>query len=684
MSNSHERLKTAALHSERARRRARRALLSVVLVAFGSLLACDAILGVDDEPEARGKGSGGSAASSGGEGGAAGGEGGAGTTGGVSGAAGDDGGGTATGGHGPATGGASGRPGTGGTSAQGGTGKGGAGSAGEAGGGGQAGADVVVGPTLNEPCEELDARACAGLNDRLVLKCEVAEPPHPAAGERIWLVSHTCGSEERCDPASGACREVHFTCTNYTGRHCTENGGLLDCETSPFGSGARQCPFGCLDGACLDGTGNRLIVHTEVSDWFRSELWPADIPVCFVPGSETASMQAFIREEVESTWGRYGNLNFSGFGSCSDGAEGVIVEFLEDCRGRLGSGVELGYPGAGKASHVGFCRTYRDARGMLRRMDDDEALTRFMARHQFGHVLGDVDDAIGPTVMQRGIEHPGADAIQLSQRDLLILRQQYGVKHWSSLVTGSGRCLALVGSSIQTARCASEAPQWWIPALDSLISFSDETDLLCTGITDAGDVDVEVCSDRHDELPWHMGHAQWSLPGNCVAPRSSPPAPGDSLVVASCKAVGDPTQSWFFEVYDSVSTAGYLTRIQFSDSGLCVTIPGGIVAGGVVPLLEPCGPLYEEDQLFYVRPPGEIAFGGATGQACLAWDFPNSEIYLWSCGFLNRRNNFVVSGAIESAQGHFLRVTPDEESQIVTAVPGRGLPERDQIFDWYF
>jgi hypothetical protein len=155
-------------------------------------------------------------------------------------------------------------------------------------------------------------------------------------------------------------------------------------------------------------------------------------------------------------------------------------------------------------------------------------------------------------------------------------------------------------------------------------------------------------------------------------------------VVASCKAVGDPTQSWFFEVYDSVSTAGYVTRIQFSDSGLCATIPGGVVAGGMVPLLEPCGPLYQADQLFYVRRPGEIAFGNPNGQTCLAWETLNSEIYLWSCGFFNLRNNFVVSGSIESTNGDVLRVMPDDEPQTVTAVPADGLPERDQIFDWYF
>lgn len=675
------------LPSGRARAFTRLARLGVYVLAGGLLFACDAILGVDDDhpsPRRRNSGGAGPLAGEGGLSGSSDGESGAGAT---SGGSGESGRGTGSGGEntgGTDAGGSSGRGGgpTGGKSGRGGGGSGG--DDGGAGAGGQgASGGGSVGPTLNEPCEVLGAHACAGLNDQLVLACEVAEEPHPNAGEQIWTISHTCGSEMRCDRTTAMCRDIGGACTNYVGPYCTSGGGLIDCEDNVF-DGVHQCPFGCLDGACLLGTDNQLIVHTEHHPNSDSNTWPSDVPVCFVPGENTEGMQDVIRDEVESTWGRYGRVQFTGWDTCEDGATGVVIEFLEDCRARLGSQVALGYPGDGAASRVGFCRTYRDARGALKHMDQDEALTRFMARHQFGHVFGRVDDALEPTVMVRGIEHPGAETILLTPWDLAYFRMFYGGKYENTLVTTSGRCLAVVDSHIEPTRCTNEASQWWIPALDSVLSFADPVENLCVGITEEGAVDVTICSQRHEEVLWKMGHARWSLPGGCVAPRSYPPEPGDSLFVADCAPVGDETQSWYFEVFESVPSAGYATRIQLSDSGLCATLPGGVSAGGMVPVLEPCGELGQADQVFFLRGPGEIGFADASTHLCLTWDLLAYDIYLWTCGFNSRRNNFLVSGAIEGSNGLVLSVTPDDEDAVVGAVPPTSPLGRDQIFDWYY
>ena len=676
----------------RTRRSTRLERLSVYVLAGGLLFACDSILGVDDDrPKPPRRGSGGGAGPLGGEGGFSG-------SAGEGGLSGDSGAGAATGGsgeagHGTGTGGES----DGGTAAGGASGRGGgSGSGGDDGGAGAGGASGggTVGPTLNEPCEVLGSHACAGVNDQLVLACEVAEEPHPRAGEQIWSISHTCLTGTRCDPSTAICRPIDPACTNYIGSYCTTRGGLIDCEENEFDA-RRQCPFGCLDGACLPGNDNQLIVHTDPHDYAFGDPWPSDIPVCFAPGEGTAGMQDVIRDEVESTWGRYGRRQFTGWSTCAEGATGVVIEFLEDCRARLGSRVWLGYPGDDKASRVGFCRTYRDARGDLRRMDQDEALTRFMARHQFGHVFGRTDDPADRSVMVRGIEHPGAERILLSPSDLAGLRLQYDAgKPSDTLVTTSGRCLAVVDTHIEPTRCADEAPQWWLPVLGGVLSFSDPVDNFCIGITEEGAVDVTICSDRHLEVLWRMGHAQWSLPGGCVAPRSYPAEQGDSLVVAECAPVGDPAQSWYFEVFETRSGAGYSTRIQFSDSGLCATVPRGVAAGGMVPLLEPCGELGQADQLFYLRGPGEIGFADASTHLCLNWGASfqtanltstfGSEIFLGLCGYVQRRNNFLVSGAIEGSNGLVLRVTPDDEGSVVSAVPPTSPLGRDQIFDWYY
>jgi hypothetical protein len=675
----------------RTRNSARLERLSVYALAGGLLFACDSILGVeDDRPSSRKRGGGGGAGPLGGEGGLSGSPNGESGAGAAAGGNGESGRGTGTGGEdtgGTDAGGSSGRGGraTGGNSGRGGSDAGSGGDDGGAGAGGEgASGGGTIGPTLNERCEVLGAHACTGANDQLVLACEVAEEPHSNAGEQIWTISHTCVSEMRCDRSTARCRAIHGACTNYVEPTCTSGGGLVDCEESLFDGVVRQCPFGCRDGACLLGSGNQLIVHTEEHPNSDGTRWPSDVPVCFVPGESTAAMQDLIRDEVESTWGRYGGVQFTGWGTCEEGAAGVIIEFLEDCRVRLGSQVTLGYPGDDEASHVGFCRTYRDARGDLKRMDQDEALTRFMARHQFGHVFGRVDEEAPGSVMVRGIEHPGAETIGFAPFDYSFFRMFYGGKHTHSLVTTSGRCLGLVDSHIEPTRCADEAPQWWIPALDSVFNFSDPDEDLCVGITEEGAVDVTICSDRHSEVSWKMGHAQWSLPGGCVAPRSYPPAPGDSLLVAKCAPVGDETQSWYFEVFEAVEGVGYATRIQFSDSGLCTTFPGGVSAGGMVPLLEPCGELGQVDQTFFVRLPGEIAFADEYTHLCLNWDLVGSEIYLWYCGFYSLKNNFVVSGAIESSNGLVLSVTPDDEDAVVRAVARTGAPGREQIFDWYF
>ena len=104
----------------------------------------------------------------------------------------------------------------------------------------------------------------------------------------------------------------------------------------------------------------------------------------------------------------------------------------------------------------------------------------------------------------------------------------------------------------------------------------------------------------------------------------------------------------------------------------------------MVPLLEPCGELGQADQTFFVRVPGEIAFADESTSLCLNWDTLGSEIYLWVCGFNSRKNNFLVSGAIEGSNGLVLSVTPDDEDAVVGAVPPTSPLGRDQIFDWYY
>src|SRR5437762_893404 len=54
-------------------------------------------------------------------------------------------------------------------------------------------------------------------------------------------------------------------------------------------------------------------------------LWPGGVvPVCFANVDPNASYSKMLRNEIEGKWGRYGNVRFTGWGTCSANPGNVV------------------------------------------------------------------------------------------------------------------------------------------------------------------------------------------------------------------------------------------------------------------------------------------------------------------------------------------------------------------------
>jgi hypothetical protein len=624
--------------------RLRQALAGAVGPVCTFAIACGSILGID-EPEREGSRSGGG-----------------GTQGGAAGAGAEQG--------GRAQGGATrgGSPATGGGGADGGdAGESGSGANSGAGGAGAGGDDTgPQEPALGAPCDEEEAHACAAASDRLALLCD----------EKRWTNFDVCRTDELCDRSDGACRSIASICISHGGSACTGGDRLLDCDVSPFDPKEHLCPFGCRDAACLPGTGDQLIVHTQSPTSWGTGAWPGPIPVCFVDGEESDELRHIVRDEVESTWARWYNVDFAGWGTCEDGVtERVAIEFLDDCRAKLASDAWIGKPSTGAETRFGICRTYLDANDMSQTLE--EPVMRFLARHQFGHVLGLWDVAPSArTTMSRGIELSRIDEYQPSTSELMDVHYRYGRKHSGAVATTHGRCLDVVNGAIQPLPCKNPTEQRWAPMLGELTSLSSSSESVCVRLVGQKGIEVRPCDSEPRVPAWSMTHAQWRGPGGCVSPLTQPAVSGSSLVTGPCLAVGEPSQAWFFEIFDSDANS-LLTRIRPSDSNLCLTVPNGFESLGVVPLLEVCGPDGTTEQIFHLQGNGTIRFS----DFCLNWEDTNGDIYLLD---LCTWPHWVLSGAFESSTGLALRTPLDDSGSALMATPLVGLPTNEQIFDFYF
>jgi hypothetical protein len=634
-----------------------------LLLVCTSPFACGKILGI--EQGRRAENARGGAAGSGGEGGEGAGPSRGGTTGG---------GGTA-GASGSATSGASGSA-TGGTAPGGGEG----GLSGEGGAGGGGGTPPDPGPTLGGDCDDYEARACSPGNRNIVLTCGGPSTTDPL----VWRLLRTCDQSFRCDLEALDCVELQGRCTDSSVSLCAES-VLYDCDTDPPNTIIHTCPFGCQNGRCLSGVGDQLIVHTESNLDNHGPWGTSVIPVCFDAGSTNARLLEWTRDEVERSWARYLGVRFEGFEACpEEPTTGVRLEFLRDCRQRLGKIASFGSPFGGQELGVGICESYRDAGDELRLMAQREALFRFVVRHQFGHVLGAQDDRLHlASSMTPYLELSRVGEFGLDHHDLHSLYFGYGIKPFRSLVTTAGYCLAPVEDGIRPASCSE-------PGAASFDFRNGEAALLngttsgCLVVGSEGEpVTVATCGSPASALSF--ARARWSTPKTCIGARelaSGGPARGSAVATEPCAPVGAAAQAWNFEILTTHATL-ISARIRASATGDCLAVSNEIPTANDVPVLSACSDdTARPVEIFSLWPDGRISFGGLapdSGALCLAFQGDQGTLALGDCS-----HRYFLSGPLETPDGLTAQVTSnDPNARLIAVRPDPNAPlSQDQIFDF--
>jgi hypothetical protein len=557
--------------------------------------------------------------------------------------------------------------------------------------GGEGGEPPDPGPILGAPCDALGTYACTSANPRLVLLCSRDEPDAPLT----WY-DLPCEFDDACNARASLhprCEALAYQCTEPDASRCRPDGVLDDCS-DPFHFVKRRCPFGCEGGRCAPLSGDQLVVHTEDEE-SGTVAWPRSIPVCFVGPGE---LSAWLRDEVEHSLARYLDVEFSGFAECaaelSDGMARVAVEFLHDCRERLGSHFPFGHPGEGNESRVGICASYFDAEERLQQMANHEALFRFVVRHQFGHVLGRQDDlhTSAQDAMVRGLEESHAAEKVFSDETLVgdlagqtsgnaSLIDRYGRKPSGSLLTASGDCLTVSAGAIGRGACSSSGRFGLESGEVRDLSTSE-----CLEVHAAFEaVTLGPCGRPSTAVTF--ARARWSTPSLCIAPHGQ--GAGSSVEATSCEPVGHASQAWHFEII-SRDTTHLSARIRFGATNLCLTAPNNPVVTADIPTLRVCADSAAE-QTFLLWPNGKISLGPGSvnepGGQCLTHEEPQGVVSffpcVWRSGDPRLARRFFLSGPLETPNGA-LRLAPNDANAHLTLSALEEPPADDQIFDFTF
>jgi hypothetical protein len=657
------------------RHRFERTLLAELVTAALLLVACDSLFGIDEPKASKRRATGGSdglggaagqAGAPGGAGGEAGAPGGAAgeTTGGsagtASGSAGDAGGGTDSG-----RGGAGARAGTGGRAGA----TGGAGVGGEAGGGEGGGENPPEFGTLGEPCVTAGELACPGPAALQSLLCD---------GER-WIANQTCAEHQRCDRKIGVCASTNCetagtSCWGDFERTC---GPDLVTVTEVL------CILSCNEttGRCQEPIGGELIIDQPPEIESPVTYWPDPaIPVCVHDESRYASEWSAIRTEVESTWGRYSALVFTGWGECSEPTNGLELGMTDQCDHELVRIERHGYPGPSVVVPVTFCTSYYDSSGTIRQTD--LPLFRFVARHAFGDVLAMPHLPFTPSdfpseyieedFMMPWLHVPGYQSLGFSFGAASFVQSNYGHKLPHSFVSTEGRCLSLSSGEFAFGPCVG-APERAFRAEAGRLQHVGTEACVRAGAT-PGAVESGDCAFEATDVPaviWEPRRVAWHGDGGrCVTVHPGAVLPDTVIELEPCEP-GRDDQAWSFEL------AGDGVRIRHPSSGYCVSAPESWPSGypgTPYPILSmSCG---APRDLFEARN-GQLS----VDRRCLSANFesPNAGIAFRSCAD-ESAYKWNVSGPFQNAAGDALTLL----NGVLVSTPVTNPPAPNQIFDYHF
>jgi hypothetical protein len=272
--------------------------------------------------------------------------------------------------------------------------------------------------------------------------------------------------------------------------------------------------------------------------------------------------------------------------------------------------------------------------------------------------------------MVQGVSASDADSLTLTGR-LLHRNDPFFVlgKPRGTLATTSGRCLAPLEGELVTVPCSDpRAGRFDLTSGSVQLVVSGQTHCLSNkGAT----VGVSPCDDVSAAARFDLTGARWSTPERCIAPHEA--QVGSAVSLFACRAVGDPSQAWQFDMQKDAMSGNVVARIRFEALDACLTRTSDPSFRLDVPTLQPCTE-DEPRQAFQLLQSGII---GTSENLCLRADLPNGALYLDICGLADA---FWLSGSLQTT-----------DRQAVTARNGKFVaesadssPDDEQIFDLYF
>ena len=597
-----------------------------------------------------------------------------------------------------------------GLGASGGSGAGRAGSGGKGGKGGSPSHGGNAGTTSSEagrageeparagnPCDHEGALACALAAARDRLFCE---------GGR-WTERFPCSDGRYCDRRSGACGVAYDGCTGDTkpgAKHC---GGLLTSDLVTCGpdlvtAEIEHCVFGCSSEkrACLQQYGTRLQLEQPPRVTAVGAFWPAppsgdtQVPVCVTNPEATlpegdedslAKQVRYVRDEVESTWGRYGGVAFTGWGPCESAATGVKLSLVgvsghdDPCTAELGGIDRVGYPGKAGSLDLRLCIRFRDTNGDARTASEE--LLRIVARHEFGHALGFDDlfktyDDLELDFMTPAVDTARLTSYPFEHQHIWGLQQAYGRKPSGALVAPNGHCVARTSNGELALDVCDASPAQQFRFVDGQLAHEATATCLRADPGD-GAVSLSTCTAAPPaaEQSWQLGAVQvWSYGGLCLG------TPSGELKLEACRA-GDPEHLWDVDWLDD----GTHFRFREPETELCVDAADDFSLtekqcdGTCIETDENCA----HADRFDSPGPGQVAIEGRCLSTPDPPDKPPSNVALVTCSF-QPRMVWNLSGRIVGGTNQVLARSEDAGSVLLVAQPlTSGEPLDNEIFDYY-
>ena len=120
---------------------------------------------------------------------------------------------------------------------------------------------------------------------------------------------------------------------------------------------------------------------------------PAIVPVCWEnPSASTATKRGWVQHAVQSQWGRYGRINFTGWGTCAKTSPGIHVLITNNFAATGDANGVSGYPWLNGGKYDASGNLTNPVKVNLNVTCTDysgnEHCIRALSLHEFGHAIG--------------------------------------------------------------------------------------------------------------------------------------------------------------------------------------------------------------------------------------------------------------------------------------------------------